>query len=454
MTEKIYQIESPPMQMDKLRGAVFQKMFNAPEIKAALIRSDEDYLHWEQLKYKNWIPQKSGLDKESFWTLVRIYRSISAIQTPIRDSKENFFKMNTHHYNRFLHIVDKEMAGNFMGIPGLSENDKRQFVTRSIIEESIASSQLEGANTSRTVAKKMLLEGRNPIDHSERMIVNTHRTMLRIEQELYKENLSWELISELHSMITDQTIPKEKQGILRETLDEQGNKLVIKPWDNRTIAYVAPDKEFVEFELPKLIDFANDKEEHSTPFIHPILKAIMIHFWIGLLHPFEDGNGRLARILFYWYVLKNDYWAFAYLSLSEKIKKSPKQYALAYIYSEQEDCDLTYFINYNINKIKLAQKDFQTYIVKKVKENQSIIILSQHEHSLNERQMRLLQYLNRKIENRTNIATHMKLYSIQKVTAINDLKDLVEKGYLLKRKQGRNVYYYPTEKIKSLLKFN
>jgi len=268
--------------------------------------------------------------------------------------------MNTHNYNKFLHIVDKEMAGNFMGISGLSEHDKRKFVTRSIIEESIASSQLEGANTSRTVAKQMLLEGRKPIDQSEKMIVNTHKTMLRVEQELYKENLSWDLMSELHSMITDQTIPKEKQGILRETLDEHGNKLVIKPWDNRTIAYVAPDKEFVRIELPKLIDFANDKEEHSTPFIHPLLKAIMIHFWIGLLHPFEDGNGRLARVLFYWYMLKNDYWAFGYLSLSEKIKKSPKQYALAYIYSEQEDCDLTYFINYNkrccINQIKAKNR--------------------------------------------------------------------------------------------------
>lgn len=452
MTEKIYQIDSPPMQM--LRGEILQKIFNDPEIKAALMKTDEDYLHWEQLKYKNWIPQKSGIDKELFWTLVKVYRLFNATNTPIRDSKGNFFKMNTHNYNKFLHIVDKEMAGNFMGISGLSENDKKQFITRSIIEESIASSQLEGANTSRAVAKKMLLEGRTPIDHSEKMIVNTHKTMLRIEQELYKEKLSWDLISELHSMITDQTIPKEKQGILRETLDENGNKLVIKPWDNRTIAYVAPNKEFVELELPKLIDFANDKDELSTTFIHPLLKAIMIHFWIGLLHPFEDGNGRLARVLFYWYMLKNDYWAFAHLSLSEKIKKSPKQYALAYIYSEQEDCDLTYFINYNINKIKLAQKDFQSYIIKKINENQSIITLSQHEYDFNERQMKLLQYLNHKIESRTNITTHMKLYSIQKVTAINDLKDLVQKEFLVKRKHGRNVYYYPTEKIKGIFKFN
>jgi len=109
---------------------------------------------------------------------------------------------------------------------------------------------------------------------------------------------------------------------------------------------------------------------------------------------------------------------------------------------------------YNINKIKLAQKDFQSYIIEKIKENKSIITSSQHEHNFNERQMKLLQYLHRKMESRTNIATHMQLYSIQKVTAINDLKGLVEKGFLVKRKQGRNVHYYPTEKIKSIFEFN
>lgn len=453
MSEKIYKIYSPPMQMEKLQGPDLQTLLNDPEIKKALMKANEDYLHWEELRYKNWIPKKFASDIELFWTLVRIHRLFGSMNTPIKDSKGNYFKMNTTNYNRFLHIIDKEMAGNFMGISSLSENDKRQIITRNIIEESIASSQLEGANTSRAVAKKMLLEGRKPINHSEHMIVNNHRTMLKIEQELYKEKLSWGLICELHSMITDQTIPKENQGKLRDTFDENGNRLSVKPWDDRTIAYIAPDKEFVEKELPRLIDFANDKEDPEIGFIHPLIKAIMIHFWVGLLHPFEDGNGRLARILFYWYMLRNDYWAFAYLSLSEKIKKSHTQYAKAYIYSEQDNCDLTYFINYNINKLKLARIEFQNYIKNKVKENQSIISLAQQKYNFNERQVKLLQHFNRQMESRTNIIAHQKLYSIKKVTAIGDLKYLVQKGFLIKKKQGRNVFYYPTEKINKLFKF-
>lgn len=120
MTEKMYQIDSPPMQMEKLQGDVLQKFFNNPDIKSALMKADEAYLHWEQLKYKTWIPQ--NLNKETFWTLVRLYRLFGATNTPIRDSKGIFFKMNTNNYSRFLHTIDKEMAGNFMGIPDKGYN--------------------------------------------------------------------------------------------------------------------------------------------------------------------------------------------------------------------------------------------------------------------------------------------------------------------------------------------
>lgn len=450
MKEKVYKIFSPAMQMEKLQGSVLQEFATEPEVIKALQKADENYLHWEDLRHKNWIPGQFSSQKELFWTLVRLNRLFGSKITPIKDSNGQYYRMNTSNYSKFLHVVDKEMAGNFMGIPSLSETDKKQFITRNIIEEAIASSQLEGANTSRAVAKKMLLEGRKPSNPSEIMIVNNHRTMLKIEQELYKEKLSWELICELHSMITDRTISQDKQGKLRETLDEKGNRLVVKPWDEQTITYVTPDKEFVEKQLPRLIDFANDDEGDENGFIHPLIKAIMLHFWIGLLHPFEDGNGRLARILFYWYVFRNDYWAFAYFSLSEKIKKSPVQYAKAYIYSEQDNLDLTYFIHYNIDKLKLARIDFQNYIKNKVNENRSIISLSQQKYNFNERQVKLLQRLYQKTEQRTNVTAHLKLYPINKVTAITDLKNLVEKGFLVKKRQGRNVFYYPTEKINKI----
>ncbi|MCF6343908.1 MAG: Fic family protein, partial [Devosiaceae bacterium] len=351
-----------------------------------------------------------------------------------------------------LHEIDLELGGNFMGVSDFSEVDRRQIIRRNLIEESIASSRLEGANTSREVAKKMLNEGREPKNKDEQMIVNNHKTMQRIEEELRYEPLSIELLKDIHKQVTKDTLQDASlEGELRETFDEKGNRLKIMPWDETTVTYVAPDREFVEQELPKLIQFANDQDD--TIFIHPLTKAIMLHFWVGLLHPFEDGNGRLARIIFYWYILRKGYWAFSYLSLSERIIKSPKQYAMSYIYSEQDGHDLNYFIHYNMAKLKLARQHFQKILREKILQNKQALAIIRRGFNFNSRQLKLLQYLAKDEQRYTSTKSYHSINSeIGYVTAISDLKKLVSEGFLEKVKNGRNVFYYPTQKIHSIIK--
>jgi Fic family protein len=183
----------------------------------------------------------------------------------------------------------------------------------------------------------------------------------------------------------------------------------------------------LDVELPKLVKFANDQD--NSGFIHPLFKAITLHFWIGLLHPFEDGNGRLARIMFYWYMLRKGYWAFSYLSLSERIQKSPSQYAMAYVNAEQDGCDLNYFIQYNIDKLKLAREQLQKYLSEKIIENRRAISLIQKGHGFNQRQIRLLQYLAKDEQRMTSPSAYNNVNSdIGYVTAMADLKKLVEGG--------------------------
>ena len=145
----------------------------------------------------------------------------------------------------------------------------------------------------------------------------------------------------------------------------------------------------------------------------------MIHFWVAYLHPFTDGNGRLARLLFYWYLLKKDYWAFSYLPISKVIKKSKIAYGRAYIYSEQDDYDLTYFIDYNVKKIKLAIKDFEDYLYRKGKENAQMSKITKNNYNLNERQVQLLKYLSQKEDETTTVKSYTAIHGISKKTAIN-----------------------------------
>jgi Fic family protein len=265
--------------------------------------------------------------------------------------------------------------------------------------------------------------------------------------------MSLALLKQLHRQVTHDTLASPAlEGELRNTFDARGNRLKIMPWDETTVAYVAPDREFVDQELPRLIDFANDKED-SPKFIHPLTKAIMLHFWIGLLHPFEDGNGRLARILFYWYMLRKGYWAFSHLSLSEKILKSPKQYAMAYIYSEQDGYDLNYFIHYNVEKLMLARKDFQTHLARQLSENRQAKDLIASGFNLNHRQLKILRHLWEDESRYTNMTEYHNMNShVTYQSALNDLKRLAGDGFLSKKRVGRNVFYLPTQKVRTLFK--
>lgn len=447
MREQYYKIERSPSTSELPKNASdFRALVESSKVKLAVSKAQESYIAWQDFRKKNWVTEK----KESVWALVALQREFAAESTPISDSSGKFFTFNSRNHVEFLHQVTLELGGHFIGIGDFGEGDKQRFIRRNLIEESIASSQLEGANTSRLVAKKMLREGRAPKSHGEQMIANSYATMKFIEEELKHEELSIEIIRDLHRRITEKTIDEKHQGVFRETLDSKGNPLVIKPWDNEKIAYTAPSKQFVEQHMVKFIEFANDKDV-GTGFIHPLIKAIMLHFWIGLLHPFEDGNGRLARIIFYWYMLRKGYWAFSYLSISERIIKSPSQYAMAYIYSEQDKNDLNYFIYYNIDKIKLARKSFQEYVERKIAENKTVAKLIKDGHRFNQRQLSLLQHLAKNEQAFTSLAEYRDVNnSIGKVTASYDLKQLTEDGFLRKLHSGRNRYYYPTDKIKKL----
>ena len=408
--------------------------------------SEPEYLYWDTARFKE--PSPEGISKEVLWKIVKFFREAQSLKTVIRDKDKKIFSWSKlDYFEEFFHELDMNTGGElFVGKSGVDRANKQKLITRGIMEEAIASSQLEGAATSRQAAKRMLREGRKPANKSEQMIVNSYISMKAIEEKYKDREMSLDLILEFHALITKDTLDSQEE-MPRLRLPQE--PVCVSDTSSGVIYFEAPDIDFVKKELEKLIKFANDEIETKS-FTHPIVKAIMLHFWMGYLHPFTDGNGRLARLLFYWYLMKKGYWAFAYLPISKVIKKSPKQYAMAYVYSEQDDNDLTYFLDYNIRKIKLAVKEFAEYLERQSKKNLQMKKKCDAKYKINIRQVQLLQYLHGDPDERTTLKAHMNVNQITKMTASKDLKDLVEKGFLSLNKQGRNVYYYGTEKIKDL----
>lgn len=408
--------------------------------------TDSEYLYWDKFRHKE--PFPSGVSKEILWMFIKFIREQESLDSVIRDKDGKVFTWSKlDYFEEFFHELDMNTGGElFVEKRGIGKADRQKLITRGIMEEAIASSQLEGAATSRKAAKKMLREGRKPINKSEQMIFNSFVSMKAIEEDYKNEKMSMNLILELHGLVTVNTLDSEDEV---PRIRKKGEDIYVSDDVSGEVYHKAPDIEFVEKELEVLIKFANN-ELKLDKFIHPVIKAIMIHFWIGYLHPFTDGNGRLARLLFYWYLIKEGYWAFVYLPISKVIKESPKQYIMAYVYSEQDNNDLNYFIDYNIRKIKLALREFKEYLEKQSKGNMQMKKRSEERYGLNIRQVQLLQYLYGDADARVNLKSHMNINQVAKMTASKDLKDLLAKGFLSSKKQGRNVYYFGTSKIKEL----
>ncbi|MCK4608407.1 MAG: Fic family protein [Gammaproteobacteria bacterium] len=443
----LFKLEKPDLSKTDLSEIVSKAIKHKDSISKFIKKiSGKEYLYWDKVRYKE--PSPNGFTKEALWMVVKMRRTFNQIKSVIKDKNGSFFVWSKlDYFEEFFHELDMNTGGElFLEKGRLNKTNKQKLIARGLMEEAIASSQLEGAATSRRVAKKMLQERRKPTNHSEQMILNNYLSMQAIEGKYKNKKMSLDLILELHSLITEGTVDSENEP---PRLRKKGEPVYITNNAGGPIYYEAPDEVFVKKEIIRLIDFANDELDEGM-FVHPVIKAIMLHFWIGYLHPFTDGNGRLARLLFYWYLIRNGYWAFAYLPISKVIKKSPKQYIMAYVYSEQDDNDLSYFLDYNISKLKIAIRDFKDYLAKQMSCNVKMKQKSEIQYGLNIRQIQLLQYFYGNSEERTTLKVHMSINQVAKMTAIKDLKDLVIKDFLVANKQGRNVYYYGTEKIKEL----
>lgn len=402
------------------------KFKNDKNIMSIIHKTEEPiYLNWDEIKYKDWTPEKYS--KEDFWTLIRVHRDINYKNTPILSKDGNYFK-----YYELNSFKNSDLFSNDKPIINLND-----YLKSSILEESISSSQLEGANTTRRKAKKMILEEQKPSNNSEQMILNNYNTMQQIQTNYKNKELSIEMIKELHLILAenDNNIEDNKKGVFRTNEDEiiVGSNIINK------YSYETPTIEFVAKELKNLIAFANNEDKKD--YIHPIIKAIMLHFWFAYLHPFVDGNGRLARCLFYWYLMRNNLEIFAYYPLSSVIKNSRGQYSKAYIYTEQDSYDLNYFIDYNVRKILEAKKLFENYVAKKTLEEKDLNKIA-FEKDLNNRQEQILKDINVNKLSYITLKSYRNIFDISKPTAIKDLKDLEKKDLLNSKKFGKEVRYY------------
>ena len=289
------------------------------------------------------------------------------------------------------------------------------------MEEAISSSQIEGANTTRKKAKEMIRLEKKPRSKSELMIFNNYMTMRYIVQHKDDE-MNAENILYIHKLITAGTLDDENdEGRFRNSDD-----VFVVNYSNSEIVHTPPKKEDIDKLMKHVCIFFN---EDSKNFIHPIIKGIIIHFIFAWIHPFADGNGRTARALFYWFMLKNGYWLTEYLSISRIIKDTKNQYEKSFLYTEADDNDMSYFITYHLKTMEKAYDALKQYISRKQNEVVQAAKFMKIP-DVNERMAQILKIIHDDADRVLNIKEIEARFSVSNFTARTDLKSLVKLGFL------------------------
>lgn len=423
------------------------------ELRAAMtaevdVRPGGRYLHWDKLRR---LDPPSGLSSRQWWLRVRLARDGERRPLPLTDvdgKRFSYALLDT--MLRQLHYIDQRCGGEVAMDEVVTSERRagRRFLVNSLMEEAIRSSQLEGATTSRQAAKEMLRSGRAPRDRSERMIANNY-SALRFMREEMGDELTPSVVMELHRILTEGTLDDPSAAGRMQRPDEE--RVAVFDRDAGEPIHIPPPADQLPERMRKLCEFANEGDD-GEPFVHPVLRAILLHFWLAFDHPFQDGNGRTARILFFWLMRVRGYWLAEYLPISRFIRKAPAQYARAFMETETDEGDTTYFLVHQLDVIAKAIDDLHLYLQRKAAEVRDIARLLDGAAYLNGRQLALLTDAVRNPEGSYSLESHAKSHRVSHETARSDLRGLEERGLLTMHRRGRQHVFEPAPDLPRRLK--
>ena len=381
------------------------------QLKEIIHRVNDSFEYWDTVKYKRCPP---GITPSELWTMVKAERSKTSIS--VWASYGATLSL-TGSMQRLCHLFDVNWGAESV----MGDDTKRQYVLSALMEEAIASSQMEGAATTRKVAKEMLRKQIKPRDRSQQMISNNYRTINFIVEHK-DEPLTEQLLLHIHALMTADTMANaQDSGRFRA-----GNEVVVENGITHEVVHTPPPCEEIPRFVEELCRFFNAPTV-SGEFIHPIIRGIIIHFMVGFVHPFADGNGRTARALFYWYLLRQGYRLTEYLSISRIIAQSKKAYERAFLYAEADGMEIGYFVAYNLKVLEQSFIQLQKYIERKELQKKAALRLM-HLGNINQRQAQIIQIL---MDEPTTVLTIKDLcvkFFVSPTTAKADVTGLMALG--------------------------
>jgi Fic family protein len=250
------------------------------------------------------------------------------------------------------------------------------------------------------------------------------------------EPLTVERVLELHRIVTDSTLENPDAAGRFQRADEE-RVSVIDPEHN--VVFRPPPAQQLPERAAAMVAFANE-ETRQEGFLHPVMRSLLLHFWLAHDHPFEDGNGRTARALFYWSMLRNGYWLAEFLSISRILRQAPMQYGRSFLYTESDDRDVTYFALHQLGVILRSIEDLCRYLQRKMQERRQVEKVLRT-LDLNHRQIALVSHALRHQDADYTFRSHQISHGVVYQSARSDLLDLEERGLLTRSRVGKTFHF-------------
>jgi Fic family protein len=195
------------------------------------------------------------------------------------------------------------------------------------------------------------------------------------------------------------------------------------------IHYQAPDSSLIEREMDAFLNWFNNEN-----CIDPVLKAAIAHLWFVTIHPFDDGNGRIARVLTDMLLARSDQSPQRFYSMSAQIRKERKQYYEILENTQKGDLDITAWLNWFLNCLSNALLNTESVLAKVFFKAE---FWNRHSKThINERQRLLLNKLIDGFDGKLTSSKWAKIAKCSADTALRDIKDLINKSVLQQDEAG------------------
>ena len=330
--------------------------------------------------------------------------------------------------------ASKEVIDNAPLLPYFEREFREDVLVRTVHY----GTHIEGNELNFSEAEKVLA-GQEIVarDRDIQEVINYRKVTDYIDQfknQNSKIKIDEELVKHLHKITVEKILAVEQCGIFRKT------QVVVKNSNSGEISFRPPMAVAVPFQIKNLLEFIESAQDED---VHPVLKSGVVHYELVRIHPFLDGNGRVARALATLILYQDGYDIRKFFSLEEYFDKDAFKYYEALQSVEKNDGDLTHWLEYftlglSIELSKIKEKVETISVDAKLKKK-----LGGAPIMLIPRQLKIIEYI-QKIGYLQNQAFEQLFPMVSEDTVLNEIKALVQTGIIKKHGVTKGARYIMT----------